>query len=328
MRVVPNELIRAFEKFAKDNAEREAAIQKAIESSYIASQSEPLKRFVNQQEKWLKQHQKLIEKPSYIREIERQQMALSYIQESYPDLIQVHAISNGGALLSTKDNLRETRIENSGNVALVRAFLPLVSAAECFEFVNYLSEFPYLGYKHKTGKDIYKCIDNQRRDPISKVSVFRVRLSTDKKTMPYVKSEMFEPMYTVPPQSRFASTGHNPLYLAGDLETAKIETGVTEKSRYTWMEVELVNDFNLLNVTDEKIPVFDYCHKKSTKSGAVLTTEYLMPNFISDCAKDLGFDGLVFNSVHSDTVKNYVIFGAGKKDFRVIDIQGVGYDAE
>lgn len=137
---------------------------------------------------------------------------------------------------------------------------------------------------------------------------------------------MFEPQFMIPKQNRFSMVGLNPLYLSECLETAIKETGICNTDKFTWIQLKLKNELSVLDITDIDIPLFNMCHKKAEQTNFNLSIEYLIPNFISDCARFHGFDGISYRSVHDYVSKNLVLFKAGKRDFNVEKIDSRNFD--
>lgn len=214
--------------------------------------------------------------------------------------------------------------ENQEDIISINKMIPNISLDEITNFINYIATHPMLAYRHKVGKDIFDYIETQGQENISGVTVYRVRKALRNHSIPFTQNEMFEPEFTKPSQNRFSNLGINSLYLSQDLEIAKKETGVVRRSRYTYIKLNIKNPLKLLNVCDKNIPLFSSCHKM-TKSKNNLKTEYLISNFVADCANELKFDGIIYYSVFDHSKKNYVLFGVGQRDFTDIELKGENY---
>ena len=217
-------------------------------------------------------------------------------------------------------------VENVADIVMLNSLVEGIEFNECVEFINYLSDYPMLGYKHTIGNRIFDYIANCQKEKINEIELFRIRISTEQKQIAYTKNEMFEPQFTYPKQNRFSMVGSNPLYLTDNLETALLETGVTSTDKYTYARLKIVNPFFVLNITNDQIPLFRLCHKRAEKNNSNMYVEYLLSNYISDCAKSCSFEGIVYNSVQTIGRKNYVLFSAGKRDFDTIEIKGFNYE--
>ena len=194
-----------------------------------------------------------------------------------------------------------------------------ISFAECADFINYLSNYPLLSYLNKTGEKIYKTISEADKSPFKDIILFRVRKHERIKDRLYTDNEMFEAPFKIPKQWRFSSNGQNHLYTSTQLETAIKESDIQNTEIYTWIKIKLINELTLLDISNKKIPLFQYCHIESEDKTKSLNIEYLLPNYIADCAKHVGFNGIIYNSVTSANVVNYVFFNCGKRDFVILD---------
>jgi len=225
-----------------------------------------------------------------------------------------------------KEGKNSIPIETAKDVLILKNIIDDLSFAECSEFINFLSKYPMLGFKHPIGSKIYSFIEKIPKETINSTDLYRIRQSTEQKQIAYTESEMFEPQYGFPMQNRFSMVGLNPLYLTSDLNTALLETGTRESDKYTFMNVQLKNNFDFLNITNEQIPLFNFCHKRTENKQQNLKVEYLIPNYISDCSKANGFEGIIYNSVYKINALNYVFFNAGKRDFTVKKLEGKNYE--
>jgi hypothetical protein len=251
----------------------------------------------------------------------------SSLSKHYPDLyISYNKVADQLKLVDEIDNKNTIPLKNTKDLLLLTNMIPELDFHNCTDFINYLSNYPMLGYKHEIGRKIFEYINSCPKEMIMNFVVYRVRKSTAQKQIQYTENEMFEPQYTYPKQNRFSMVGLNPLYLAEKLEVALKETGVLENDKYTWMKLRIKNQFKMLNVTNDQIPLFELCHKKTSQENSNLYIEYLIPNYISDCAKYCSFEGIIYNSAQSLDDKNYVLFNAGKRDFEIMEITGNNYE--
>lgn len=251
--------------------------------------------------------------------------SLHQINDNYDD-IKIVFEPKQISLQSPDNEDVKINISESDKVMSISNLVGEISFEDCADFINHLSNYPMLGLKHSTGEQIYQAINSFKKTSIKNIELFRIRESTSKKTMRYTENEMFQPQYKSPKQNRFSMAGLNPLYLCSSLDVAKLETEITALSKYTYIRINLTNKLQVLDITDSDIDLFNYCHKKAEKTSVNLYTEYLLPNFVADCAKACGFDGIIYNSVHNDTAKNYVLFEVGKRDFKVLEYHGFNYE--
>jgi len=249
------------------------------------------------------------------------------ISRIYPELYISNSANNKDIVISdTISRKNQIPLRNAKDAVLLNNLIEDLSFTECADFINNLSLHPMLGYKNSLGQKIYRYIEQCPKERLINKICYRIRVSTNQKQIQYTENEMFEPPYAYPGQNRFSMIGQNPLYLCEKLETALNEASVDHTSKYTWMKVKIVNAFEMLNITNNEIPLFKSCHRRTEDGNKNMYTEYLVPNYISDCAKHIGFDGIIYNSVYDCNCKNFVLYKAGKRDFTVEDIKGVNYE--
>ena len=116
------------------------------------------------------------------------------------------------------------------------------------------------------------------------------------------------------------------LYFSETLETAKEEVELTEKEKFTYIHVNLLNPKRVVDITDISIPLCSSCTKKKTMTENTLEINYLIPNFISNCAAYLGFDGIVSLSTKDFNKKNYTFFNSYPNEFKCIECTRVNFD--
>lgn len=250
----------------------------------------------------------------------------SYVFDEIRKNFKLDYYSNNNELyLKNKDSDSSININNAKDLLILDKIIDNISVEECTQFINHLSEFPLLGLKHDVGERIYSFISQHEKVQTNDLILFRIRISTDKKQIPYTIPEMFEPQFRSPKQNRFSMSGLNPLYLCSNLETAKSEVRLDHDAKYTIIELKLISNLLLLDICDDQIPLFNFCHHRPESQSSNLNIEYLIPNFIADCAKYSGFDGIRYSSVHNPESKNIVLFHTSKRDFKISNIEGFNY---
>jgi hypothetical protein len=64
----------------------------------------------------------------------------------------------------------------------------------------------------------------------------------------------------------------------------------------------------MLDIRNLNIPIFKLCHNKVERKNDYFNIEYVLPNYISDCARKSGFDGLIYKSTVNLESTNYAFF--------------------
>lgn len=227
-------------------------------------------------------------------------------------IIKSQMITNGSSQIP---------IEQTINVVALKKMFSDISFDECAEFCNYISKYPTLSYKNDVGKRIYDLIQDCELKEIVNERIFRVRKHENGKRIPYTENEMFQPPFKITSQQRFSGIGQNYLYTSTNLEIAKKEVELTIDDLYTWIELQLKSTFKMLDICDNNIPLFDFCHEPRNEKKSMLNIEYLLPNYIADCSKQCEYDGIIYRSVYDKETINMVFFSGKSYDFKVVEIK-------
>jgi RES domain len=251
--------------------------------------------------------------------------SIDQISKTFPNLYFDYDKNKKQIQITEENTNNSISIENVKDALFLNTIDSTLTFADCTNFINYLSLYPMLGYKHDVGKMVFDYIMNCQKKEIIGNKYYRIRTSTIQKQIQYTENEMFEPPFTMPKQNRFSAIGQNPLYLSEDLEIAKKEAGVISSTKYTYIELQIKRSFSLLDITENEIPLFKSCHTKADNPESNMHIEYLLPNYISDCAKINKFEGIIYRSIHSDIINNIVIYESSKRDFNILTLQGFNY---
>lgn len=207
--------------------------------------------------------------------------------------------------------------EQVSSVTSLKRILPEIDYKESYEFIDFLSKYPMLGFKSDVGLKIFELIAKADKLQLYKNRMFRIRKAEFGKKIPYEEEEMIGPPYGISKQYRFNNIGKGVAYYSDSI--LKEEVGLQNEDSYTTIEVELQSKFNMLDVRSYDIPIFYLCHDKVDEKNRNYNKQYLLPNYISDCAKYNDFDGIIFKSVLNDKITNYAFFNLSMRDIKVIE---------
>lgn len=233
--------------------------------------------------------------------------------------------SNANISIKSKKD-RQVQLPTSAveNALVIKNIISVITADECFDFMNYLSKYPMLGYKSEIGFKIFNSLLGVNEIEINNIRMFRIKRPYNI-SRPYVEDELFKGPYLKTDQGRFSNTGLNYIYFSENLETAKDETNVEENKPYTFIEVELKEKKRMYDISNIGIPLFNACHKKSDNNTDKMEINYLIPNFIANCINSLGYDGIKYLSAKDLRISNYVFFDIGKKSFDILNLRGLNF---
>jgi len=195
-----------------------------------------------------------------------------------------------------------------------------LTAKEVFSLYSFLIKFPLLGLSHEVGKKIFREISKQSLIEVSNLKLYRGReRDTETKVSPFSEIEMFEAPYGIAGHGRFNVNGQGELYTCGNKEVALKEINAVKDShkKYEIIEWRLNKKVKMLDLTNNDSELVKYCLFKRESNNA---QEYLLPNFIAQCAKYNGISGIKIKSTIDISITNYIFFDFEKKWFDFIDL--------
>ncbi|MGH1276637.1 RES family NAD+ phosphorylase, partial [Bacillus cereus] len=196
-----------------------------------------------------------------------------------------------------------------------------IKKEEVISFYLYLSKYPMLGLEHRVGQRILTELDKVKIINVQNKVLYRARPRDPKKREnPYSSDEMFAAPFGVSGQGRFNVVGQGELYTCDKKEIAVKECVKEENVTVDVIEWELIENIKLIDLTDIDSPLVQYCSFSAVTSSGL---EYLVPNFIAQCAKSKGIDGIVFISNQKSDALNYVFFDHQKKWFKTLGLYEV-----
>ena len=239
-------------------------------------------------------------------ELEQQLAAIKYLYSISPELHVVRSKNN--VTLQMDDQRRQIAMDSVEDIVSIEKLAGQIRLADAIDFYDFLTEYPMLGYMHEIGQRIFQFIESQDRLTIENTDLFRVRGYSATRKSPFSLREMIGPPFGAAPMNRFNNSGMNVSYFSEDRDVPMKEVGIRDGDRYTIVQVRLVQDKRMLDVRDIDVPLFRLCQSKVEKKSDYYSVEYILPNFVADCARKVGFDGLVYRSAVDDAKTNYVFF--------------------
>jgi hypothetical protein len=231
-------------------------------------------------------------------------------------------------IIDNKKNIEYPLYNQKDVIGLADLFLT-ISKEEAIEFINFISQYPYLAYYHKTGQQILTELENlaaNALEEISDVVLYRGRLWENNQGMDYTPGEMWQPPFRIPETGRFNPSGTSYLYLSDSVQTAVSELKDTGR-RYSIMEIYLTRKTSILDISKQNCYIFELCHKQKT-GNAVNPKEYLIPNYIAQCCAFLGkgrkIEGIKYKSSMAKNGYCYVLFNKYRDSFgdeKIIDLE-------
>ena len=225
----------------------------------------------------------------------------------------------------------EIRLNHSNNKSLPIASAPSIlgitnidnsiSTQDAINFTDFLTQYPMLGPINNTGDKIFLAIKNAERKSIRNKQIIRIVKYDSRRKNAYILKDLICRPFGQSKQNRFNQYGYSISYFSEDETVLKNEICLEENDRYSKVKISIQKDLVVYDIRDTNIPLNYMAHRIPDKKDDGLCFEYLLPNFIADCAKHAGFDGILYRSVYSNDAINYALFDLRIQDIEIIDRQ-------
>lgn len=213
-----------------------------------------------------------------------------------------------------------------------KVFKKFAKKVQCLN--EYLSEYPSLGLGDPMGRKIRQEIQKSKQNVVT-ISIqqwSRARLVEGAKV--FNESDLMAPGIGISSGGRFHHPGQSVLYLAENERLAMAETlNQPDAPSLVWVQnyqqnsdivdiLDLRNSWmNISKIESETIQallassiVFDKIEDRNSK----WRPQYLLPNFIADCAREVGFRGIIYSSTRGKG-DNLVLFNPKDPSVQTMD---------
>lgn len=191
------------------------------------------------------------------------------------------------------------------------------------DFYRFIKKYPMLALADTNGignkiLNIIKEDFNKNLITEKAPYLFKAREYTDtEKDMTFCEEDLYLAPYGKPGRGRFNSPDLNHLYLSLNLTTTLLELDIKQEQKYSILVCSPKHSIKLFDLTKGNYTLQEFCLKKNISSNK---TEYLFPNFISNCCRLAGYDGIKYRSVKNKSCLNYVLFDYSSSNFVTINI--------
>ena len=190
-------------------------------------------------------------------------------------------------------------------------------------FLLYLNLSPLLGYKHPIGKKIWIELE-KKRFPTTKLSsndnFYRARKVNSHDILE--SSEMLNAPIGKSTEGRYNHSGQSHLYLAERKDTAMMEVVHNVRNCLVWIqEFKLSTDidnildltFDITNISLNDNPLLlslsmSHSLEETKNNKEFWRPDYFATRYIMDCAKELKYNGIKYNSTRNFYDFNVVLF--------------------
>lgn len=200
----------------------------------------------------------------------------------------------------------------------------IVNEKELADFMTYLFEQPTMGMMDKTGQKIHNMISNIWLDSNSANKIgfdeeyyFHSR-KREADQAPFVYSEMLKAPTGISGPGRYNHAGRGHYYFSNTKYGAESEIKKHSRGDYEiqTIKVKPVKEIRMLDLsgTVNKGKTFlKYLRFPVSEINSNMPREYLIPSFVADCCKNIGFEGIKYKGGKDSF--NYVSWKDGYFDF-------------
>ncbi|MEK5398422.1 hypothetical protein [Paenibacillus sp. FSL K6-2859] len=188
-----------------------------------------------------------------------------------------------------------------------------------FEIVNFLTTIkksPLLAYRHYVGVKLFDLLSLMYEHGdyllLKNKKLFRGRkrmLGTEK----YEENQMWEPPFGVSTHGRYNIIGTSVLYLTDDIKYVPYEVNLTSEEELDIATIKITQQLKILDLSNF-MGDFGRFLSESPHDLKTLKFEYLLSNYISDCCKEIGFNGIKYMGVKKGNYNNYALINFDKKN--------------
>lgn len=209
-------------------------------------------------------------------------------------------------------------IISSGKDILTQTSKELFSESELIDFMTVLSTTPMLALSVETGKKIFELLNElflngEKSIGFDRPIFFHCR-SHKSDVMPFTYDQMLKAPCGLPWAGRFNQVGRSHYYFADSQNGAEVEVKKHLATNDVLQTVKLrpKKEIRLLDLSGtlaRGATFLRYLRFKLSDVTDKMPREYLIPCFVSDCCKKVGFDGIKYYG--SIEYSNYVAWNDG-----------------
>lgn len=195
-------------------------------------------------------------------------------------------------------------------VSFLEQFGIEITKLELEKFQNYLRMYPMLAFKNITGKKIMEAIkisfDKQKVILCKKTKLYRGRKrKQDEKK--YLKDQLKMPPERNTGHGRYNFIGESILYCTNDIKQLPEELDLSFNEEIDVVSLVLKEDVKIFPI-NEIFENFQENFMQCNVESHNLKEKYLLTNYVSQCVKNVGYNGIEYNSIADDDVINYAFF--------------------
>jgi archaellum biogenesis ATPase FlaH len=242
------------------------------------------------------------------------------VSEFLDDENQTISLSTSGSeILNTKTN--ESMIIE--DISLVDDVIGLINVSknDLTAFYRFIQKFPMLAMNDEAGigHKIYELIKTNFYSNLvieQDIVLYRARKYDTENTFPYTEDQVYRAPYGSTRRGRFNSPEMNHLYMSTDLVVTLCELDAKVNDRFAILQCIPKHEVRLFDLTRGNYELQSFCMEATMDTNK---REYLIPNFVSNCCRNVGYEGIKYKSVKDVTQINYVLFEHDMGHFHTLE---------
>lgn len=207
---------------------------------------------------------------------------------------------------------------------------------EIYEFIDYVLNTPMISYKHSMGIKIFNLIkhiyDNKDASYGYVILKHNERLYRGRKRKKdsaiYDDDKLWNPPSKYTSHGRYNMVGVETLYCCNSKKGIAYEVNPQNDECIDIATLELKSDLCVLHIGNLFNSFRGFLSERVENSGS-FKHEYILPNYIRDCCKVVGFNGVIYKGLYSELAGEYdnvALFSFKKeKDIRILGIETTEY---
>lgn len=208
------------------------------------------------------------------------------------------------------EQLRYTKIKDFAKEYGIK-----INENKMIKFVTYLKKHPLLGLNHPVGKNIYKLLKEhytRQHFSILEQGTFLYRGRTiPKKSENYAIEQLWQPPQSIASHGRFNSVGSSVLYCCNKRDYIALEVHPHHKQDICLAVLSVKRRMIMLDI-DKLFYKFNGFLKENSEYDGIYNLDYVLTNYIADCCKAIGYNGVVYSGVKDSGYINYAFFNYEK----------------
>ena len=199
----------------------------------------------------------------------------------------------------------------------------LFEKEELNDFIDYLYRNPSLSLKHPVGVKFYELLERHYLDNKFRLEVdfilYRGRKRYYDQTE-FAHKDLWNPPEGQATHGRYNSIGVSVFYCTDNYEGLPYELNPVKNECIDYGEFKVLKELNIIDVSKLFPEEFAEYFSANSVESKLLKKTYLLTSFISECCKNIGYNGVRYKGVSNKLdYHNFAIFDVKSKDQLIVN---------